>query len=302
MTAQQAEKSGHMVTDGHWRGELKNPLDKWIIARLHQLKAEVIAGMEEYNIPKALAGVLPFVDDLSNWFVRRSRRRFWKSEETEDKAEAYWTLCKVLTNLARILAPFMPFLAEELWQNLTGDWQSENSVHLQDFPMNTEINDEAQEVLEDMAEVRKVIAEGLALRMYKDEDEEQVKVRQPLQKLVYVGEKLPDWGEEIVKDEVNVKQVEQGEKSWIDKNLTEDLRQEGFARELIRAVQAARKKAGLNVDDRIRLSVSCEVPSEWQKLVMAEVLAEEMTRDENYAYDEIVKVAGQNVTLSLEKI
>ena len=70
-------------------GDLKNPLDRWIISRLHQVKAEVIEGMDQYNIPKAIAGVLPFIDDLSNWFVRRSRRRFWKSEDDGDKAEAY---------------------------------------------------------------------------------------------------------------------------------------------------------------------------------------------------------------------
>ncbi len=131
-----AEVDGYTTPESHWTGELKNPLDKWIIARLHELKRDVTTGMEEYNIPKALAGVLPFVDDLSNWFVRRSRRRFWKSEDDSDKDEAYWTLWKTLTNLARVLAPFTPFLAEELWQNLVGDWNPELSVHLQDSPKN----------------------------------------------------------------------------------------------------------------------------------------------------------------------
>lgn len=293
-----AEVDGYSTPESHWAGELKNPLDRWIIARLHELKRDVIAGMEEYNIPKALAGVLPFVDDLSNWFVRRSRRRFWKSEDDDDKAEAYWTLWKTLTNLARVLAPFTPFLAEELWQNLVGDWDPEQSVHLQDFPTNCEVD---EEIIVQMARVREVIQEGLMLRMRKSEEEEQVKVRQPLQKLIYAGEKLPDWGEEIVKDEVNVKEIEQGEQAWIDKELTEELRREGFARELVRAIQSARKKAGLNVDDRIKLSVNCEVPEEWTEMVTAETLAEGLAQDENYAYDEIVKVNGENVTISLEK-
>ncbi len=281
---------------------LENPLDIWIIARLHQLKAEVINGMEEYNIPKALSGVLPFVDDLSNWFVRRSRRRFWKSEDDNDKAEAYWTLWKVLTNLARILAPFTPFLAEELWQNMTGEWTPERSVHLQDFPMNTEIDEKAEQVLEQMAEVRAVIAEGLALRMQKSDTEAQVKVRQPLAKFVYAGEKLPEWGEEMIRDEVNVKSVENGKETWLDKGITEDLAEEGFVRELIRAVQSARKKADLQVDDRIRLSVSCEVPAEWVDTLKNEVLATELAEDGNFAYDEIAKVNGENVTISLERI
>ncbi len=284
--------------DGHWAGELKNPLDKWIIARLHELKRDVTAGMEEYNIPKALAGVLPFVDDLSNWFVRRSRRRFWKSEDDADKAEAYWTLWKVLSKLAQVLAPFTPFLAEELWQNVVADGNPENSVHLTDWTEPGEID---QEILDQMARVREVINEGLALRMQKSDTEAQIKVRQPLAKFVYAGEKLPEWGEEIVRDEVNVKTVENGAESWLDKNITEELAREGFVRELIRAVQAARKKAGLQVDDRIKLSLSCEVPAEWRETVMNEVLATDLGKEGNYAYDEIAKVAGENVTLSLEK-
>lgn len=281
---------------------LKNPLDKWIVARLCQLNQEVATGMEEYNIPKVLAGVLPFVDDLSNWFVRRSRRRFWKSEDDNDKAEAYGTLWMVLTRLARILAPFTPFLAEELWQNMVGDWQPEESVHLQDFPMNTEVDAEMEQILAEMARVREVINEGLALRMQKSETEVQVKVRQPLAKLIYKGEQLPDWAEAIVRDEVNVKQVEAGEETWLDKEISEELEREGFVRELIRAVQSARKKAGLQVDDRIRLSVSVAVPEEWRETLQTETLATELTSGENYAYDEIVKVNGENLTISLEKI
>jgi isoleucyl-tRNA synthetase len=309
---------------GKWGKDLTNPLDRWIIARLHQLKKEVIEGMEEYNIPKALAGVLPFVDDLSNWFVRRSRRRFWKSEDDGDKAEAYWTLWKVLTNLARVMAPFTPFLAEELWQNMTGDWTPAASVHLQSFPETIDVD---QEILDEMARVREVINNGLALRMRKSETESQVKVRQPLARLVYGGERLPEWGEEIVRDEVNVKEVAaadgsasvdglvEGDGVWLDKELTEELREEGFVRELIRAVQSARKKAGLMVDDRIRLSVSCEVPAAWVEMLKTEVLAEELSVGNgatggsdaaegmrNYAYDEIAKVNGENVTLSLEKM
>jgi isoleucyl-tRNA synthetase len=278
---------------------LINPLDKWIIARLHELKRDVTEGMEEYNIPKALSGVLPFVDDLSNWFVRRSRRRFWKSEDDADKAEAYWTLWKVLSKLAQVLAPFTPFLAEELWQNVVADGNPDNSVHLTGWTEPGEID---QEILAQMKRVREVINEGLALRMQKSDTEAQIKVRQPLNKYVYAGEQLPEWGEEIVCDEVNVKTAENGAETWLDKNITEELAREGFVRELIRAVQAARKKAGLNVDDRIKLSVSCEVPEEWRETLRNEVLVNELTSGENYAYDEIAKVAGENVTISLEKV
>ncbi len=281
---------GKAVTD------LKNPLDRWVMSRWHETKAQIIEGMEEYNIPKALSGVLPFVDDLSNWFVRRSRRRFWKSEDDSDKNEAYYTLYTVLVAMSEALAPFIPFLAEELYQNMTG---SGESVHLRDYPM---ICDVDEEVLADMARARAAIAEGLALRMQKSDTEEQIKVRQPLAKFVYAGEKLPEFYEKIIADEVNVKVVENGEKAWLDKEITEDLAREGFVRELIRAVQAARKKAGLQVDDRIRLSVSVEVPEEWRETLMNEVLARELTSEGNYAHDEIAKVNGQNVTISLEKV
>lgn len=296
-----AEVDGFETPESHFGGELKNPLDIWIIARLHQLKKEVIDGMAEYDIPKALSGVLPFVDDLSNWFVRRSRRRFWKSEDDDDKKEAYWALWKSLTNLARIMAPFTPFLSEELWQNLVGDWKPENSVHLQDFPTTARIDERSEQVLAEMARVREVINEGLALRMRKSEAENQVKVRQPLSKLIYAGEKLPDWGIEIVKEEVNVKTVEQGEETWLDKEITAELAKEGWSRELVRSVQSGRKKAGLQVDDRIKLSVSVDVPEEWREMVMNETLADELSKNENYQYDEIVKIDGENVTISLEK-
>ncbi len=284
--------------DGHWQGELKNPLDRWIISRLHELKRDVTIGMEEYNIPKALAGVLPFVDDLSNWFVRRSRRRFWKSEDDSDKAEAYWTLWKVLTKLAQVMAPFTPFLAEELWQKMIGGDNPEKSVHL---TLLTEPGEIDQEILEQMARVRSIINEALAMRMSKNDGEQQIKVRQPLSLLTYAGEKLPDWAEEIIREEVNVKKVEHGEILALDKTLTEELKREGFVRELIRAVQATRKKAGLNVDDRIRLSVTCLVPEEWIDELKRETLAQELTFNQNYAHDEVVKVEGENYTISLEK-
>ena len=92
-----------------------------------------------------------------------------------------------------------------------------------------------------------------------------------------------------------------GEKAYLDKHLTEELLEEGFIRELIRFVQAARKKAGLEVDDRIKLSIDTEISEDWQDVLKAEVLAVELGRDNNYQYDEVVKVNGKNITISLEK-
>ena len=281
--------------------KLENPLDIWLISRVYELRNEITKGMEVYNIPSALASVLLFIDDLSNWFVRRSRRRFWKSEDDTDKNAAYSTLYFVLVYLAKILAPFTPFLAEELYQKMTGaefDSSVTESVHLLDWPEAGEIN---QEVLEEMARTREIITEGLALRMNKSETEEQIKVRQPLAEYIYEGEALDEYYEQIIADEVNVKSVKVGEKSYLDKHLTEELLEEGFIRELIRFVQAARKKAGLEVDDRIKLSIDTEISENWQEMLKAEVLAVELERDNNYQYDEVVKVNGKNITISLEK-
>ena len=283
--------------------EFVNPLDIWLVSRVHQVRNQIAEGMEAYNIPAALSSVLEFIDDMSNWFVRRSRRRFWKSEDDRDKLEAYSTLYYVMIYLAKILAPFTPFLAEELYQKMTGagvvNSEIPESVHLLDWP-EAGLIDEA--VLTQMAKTREVITAGLAERMKKTETEAQIKVRQPLAKLVYAGEKLDDFYEQIIMEEVNVKSVEHGEILVLDKTLTPELLEEGKIRELIRFIQAARKKAGLNVDDRIRLMVSMEVPEAYREMLMNEVLAEELVHEGNFAYDEIVKVQGETITISLEKI
>ena len=283
--------------------EFVNPLDIWLVSRVHQVRNQITEGMEAYNIPAALSSVLEFIDDMSNWFVRRSRRRFWKSEDDQDKLEAYSTLYYVLIYLAKILAPFTPFLAEELYQKMTGagvvNSEIPESVHLLDWPEAGVIN---EAVLTQMVKTREIITAGLAERMKKTESEAQIKVRQPLAKLIYAGEKLDDFYEQIIMEEVNVKSVEHSEALVLDKTLTPELLEEGKIRELIRFVQAARKKAGLNVDDRIRLMVSMEVPETYREMLMNEVLAEELVKEANFAYDEIVKVQGENVAISLEKI
>lgn len=180
---------------------LTNPLDIWIISRLYQTRNTVTKFMNEYNLPDALSEVLPFIDDASNWFVRRSRRRFWKSEDDTDKEQAYQTLHFVLGYLALILAPFTPFLAEEIWHKLV---DVEGSVHLQDWPEMGEIDKEA---IRKMASTRGIIEKGLALRMERNDEYGQIKVRQPLASMRYVGDKLDDFYEGIIEEEVNVKEV-----------------------------------------------------------------------------------------------
>ncbi|NCS83249.1 class I tRNA ligase family protein, partial [Candidatus Saccharibacteria bacterium] len=230
--------------------DVTSPLDKWIISRVHQLNEEVTTHMDAYNIPDALSPVLPFIDDASNWFVRRSRRRFWKSEDDGDKSDAYRTLHYVLLKLSVILAPFTPFLAEELYQKLGG---GNESVHLLNWPTNYSVD---EIVMNEMAATRKIIEIGLMQRMKRDDEFGQIKIRQPLAELTYGGVELSEFYETIIAEEVNVKKVSSGfmtnEKHGavyvvLDKALTPELQREGYAREVVRHVQAARKAAGFNV-------------------------------------------------------
>ena len=277
--------------------DLENPLDKWIVSRVHELRNEITENMDVYNIPRALEGVLPFLDDASNWFVRRSRRRFWKSENGVDKLQAYQTLHYVLSYLALILAPFVPFLAEELWSKMVGD----GSVHLKDWPEAGEID---ESLLAEMAKVRGYVNEALALRAKNG-----VKIRQPLASVkVPQNAKSFDFAP-ILMEELNVKSVEfGGESVEFDFELTPELRAEGLMREIIRHIQTARKKADLNVDDRIELnftSENAEVLDAFKKFeqeISKEVLATKVEISENELdFVQIVKVEGSEVKISLKK-
>ena len=299
---------------------LTNPLDKWIVSRVHQLNQHVTTHMDAYNIPDALADILPFIEDASNWYVRRSRRRFWKSEDDTDKNEAYRTLHYVLLKLSAIMAPFTPFLSEELYQNLGG---GNESVHLLNWPANYSVD---QDVLDNMERVRELINSGLSLRMKKDETQDSIKVRQPLQFVAYAGDKLDEYYEQIMLEELNVKEVRHienlgeyladydttdgsiHEASWVEvsKKLTPELRREGLMREVVRHVQSARKNAGLNVDDRIRLRLTTEdeelaqAINEHIETIEQETLAE-TAGSGTLSHEEKVNIAGKELAISLDK-
>ena len=299
--------------------KLSNPLDRWIVSRVHQLTDHVAKFMNQYNIPDALSAVIPFIDDASNWYVRRSRRRFWKSEDDADKAQAYQTLHYVLVRLSLVLAPFTPFLAEELYQHLTGG----ESVHLLDWPTDNPVD---ERVLADMRRTRELIAGGLALRMERSDDYGQIKIRQPLSYASYTGERLGSYYEKIMQEELNVKRVswvedlakyqvsgvvnEAEAEAWLelDKHLTPALEAEGLSREVIRVVQKARKDAGLSVDDRILLTLSTDdtklnsAIDTWSDSIMAETLTTaSLAEDQSADYTTTVKVAGSALKLELAK-
>ena len=292
--------------------DLTNPLDIWIVSRLHQLITEVERGLNNYNLQDATKPILPFLDDASNWYVRRSRRRFWKSEDDGDKNDAYRTLHYVLVRLSYMLAPFTPFLAEELYHNLTGD---NESIHLKDWLPAGEIDNS---MLRDMNALRTAVNDGLSKRA-----SEGIKVRQPLASVKLINTISQDTPAEvaqflidIAKDELNVKSVEivadseseSAQPSVVyDLTITPELKREGLMREIVRHVQSARKQAGLQIDDRIVLSISSDdseisqAVDAFADVIKSETLAVELNSvvDESEKYD--AKIEGKLVEISLKK-
>ena len=297
---------------------LKNPLDRWIVSRTHLLIKTVESAMDTYDLPNAVKPILPFIEDASNWYVRRSRRRFWKSEDDGDKQAAYRTLHYVLVQLAHVMAPFTPFLAEELYQKLTGG----ESVHLRDWP---KVGSHDNFTVDYMDRTRDYINEALSIRASNS-----LKIRQPLASatLLYDREEspLPDEYLDMFAEELNVKKVHQKvyaagfgaatelgqalrEKQSVELNteLTPALKREGMMREVVRNVQNARKQAGLDVEDRIVLSLSTD-DTELQKAlkehaqtIMAETLAPSLVDGQKLGYETTCTVDGATLTISLKK-
>jgi len=368
-----------------------NLLDRWVLARLNQVVGRVVETLENSDIYGAASAIEAFLDDLTNWYVRRSRRRFWKSEHDADKNTAYATLYHVLVKLAKLLAPFTPFVTETMYQNLvhSANGDAYESVHHTSWPVfdRTSIN---QSLIDQMALARQIASLGLSAR-----NSAGLKVRQPLAKvLVYTSgdRSLDSEMVDIVTDELNVKAFEFVEEAGrlvsyrlmpdnkllgprfgaqfpkvraalgkadaasiasdvqaglpvklqvdgqtvelspeeiliqtepaeglavaadkqvtvaIDANLTPELRSEGLAREVVRRVQAMRKDAGFNIEDRITTYYQAEtnlaqVFSDWAEYIQAETLTTHLVAGQppSEAYSEVHKVDGVELRLGVRR-
>lgn len=300
----------------------ENILDRWILAELQGLIQNMTEELEKYQPAAAARLVMPFVDNMSNWYIRRSRKRFWKSEDDNDKDDAYHTLYNVLIELSKLMAPFTPFIADEIYRNLTlpnsdeigggqagkeparNDSQehrsdSGGSVHLEKWPETQGVID--TELIEKMQLTRELITKGLQLRT-----EAKIKVRQPLGSVA--GPEMEEVLQDIVKEELNVREYLSREGNDIELNIeiTPELKLEGEAREIIRALQEGRKKAGFNVEDRITLGYSGKenVFIAHEKEISAEILAEGGVQKgelENSEYTETVEIEGEQFTFWLKR-
>jgi isoleucyl-tRNA synthetase len=234
-----------------WKSE--HVLDTWIIARLDALIRETTTAFEQYDLSGATRPIAGFIDDLSVWYLRRSRDRF--KDDGADKKVALATMRFVLHRLSLIMAPTIPFFAEHLFQAVR-EGEDEESVHLASWPSVSHQppfwarlfgRDDSRMVMEAMEVARNVVSSALEER-----DKAGIKVRQPLSKLSIPSSlKLAQEYLDIIADEVNVKQIESmGDAVALDTVLTDELRQEGFVRDTVRAIQAYRKEQGLRPGEK----------------------------------------------------
>lgn len=273
----------------------ENVLDKWLLARLNETIKETTAQAEKYKLAHAIQAVLRLIDDMSNWYVRRSRRRFWKSEDDQDKQQAYGVLHYALARTCQLLAPWAPFLSDYLYREL----MEGESVHLTDWP---EAGKADKKLIEQMVRAREYINQGLAQRAAAG-----IKVRQPLSSATVPT--LPKELATIVAEELNVKHVRttNAKEVQLDLNLTDELKVEGVMRDLVRHIQNARKNAGLNVDDKIELSIWAEEPLVSQALqahdtiIKAETLAKSLAAGGKGTYTQEVKIDGSTVKIGITK-
>jgi len=320
----------NFVPDPKQDSSAQSELDRWIFSELNRLIVDVDTGLENYDPRGAAWKIAAFVDVLSNWYVRRSRRRFWKSENDTDKLSAYNTLYRCLVTLSKLLAPFTPFLAEELYRNLvcSVDPGAPESVHLTDFPVADEKMIDEQ-LIRDVNSITELVSKVRALRT-----ENNIKVRQPISeirlpvKAGWLKKAITRFDSEI-KDEVNVKNIVLvdnldgldserypstafgGSSVAIDTFTTPELKAEGMAREIVRRLQTMRRSAGFDIADHIETRYEGD---DYIKQVMAEpalagyIKQETLSRQlieglpEEVDFKESYKLSGYQVTLGVKRL
>jgi isoleucyl-tRNA synthetase len=282
-------------------------LDRWLLAELAVTIADVEKAMEAYDPPTAARRLEAFVLDLSTWYVRRSRRRFWKSESDTDKRSAYQTLYQVLVSLAQLLAPFMPFVSETIYQNLAaGKAGQPESVHLSDWPAAApEWRDD--ELRKQMSVVRRMVATGLAAR-----NTAGIKVRQPLRAVTIAEKPVNRELESILLEELNIKAARyagEGGGLTLDTEISPELKLEGLARDLVRKIQELRKQSGFAVEDRIHLfyegdGILAEALERWRDYIATETLAVAIVRGvaPNGAATETLQIEGHDLKVSVVRV
>ncbi len=289
--------------------EINNVLDKWILAKLQILIKEVTENMDNYNTVKAGRPIRDFIDDLSTWYLRRSRDRF-RGEDAPDKESALWTLHHVLAALSKVMAPFTPFIAEKIYQEMDGKLES---VHLEMWP-EVEKQYLNEKILQTMDLTRKVVEMGLSAR-----SDAKINVRQPLQSIYYQGERLGDELEKVLADELNIKEVvaseeikagdnqvlkeDGGIKIALNTLLTPELKKEGLVREIVRTINQLRKNMKLTIADRVVVEYETvdgdlqEVFQDSGEEIKKSVLATEL--HSGIVSEEPVEVGGQPVKIKL---
>ncbi len=277
----------------------KNALDFWILARLDELTRVVTEGYELYRVDIATRPLTSFIDDLSAWYLRRSRERL--KEEGEDKKLALATLRYVLHTLSLLMAPAMPFFAEYMFQAVK-DETGEESVHLAAWPKGARQKKTDVNTILKMEAVRSVVNAALSERTAKA-----LKVRQPLARLKVKREDLREEAGllELIKDEVNVKEIvfdgTMDTDVLLDTVLTEELKQEGYLREIVRAVQDMRKQAGLTPQDTIVLAYEGFTVD--TRALAKEVKATAISpfqSGKGYRLTKEMDLDGQKITLAIE--
>lgn len=278
-----------------------NVLDKWIISKINHLISVIDFNLDKYDIGKSVLLIEDFfINDLSLWYLRRSRKRF--HEDSLEREEAVSTLCYILLQSVKIIAPIMPFFAEQIYQGLK-DKSMPESIHLCDWP---QVDSETDlELEEKMDEVRSIVNLALAERNLK-----LIKVRQPLSKIKVKSSKYKIQGNEelldLVKDEVNVKDVVFDDKIKsdveLDIKITEELKQEGVLRDITRDIQSKRKEAGLKPEDKITINISApkNLSSFLEKNKQS--LLKEMRAREIFFEDIDTKKSKEEYQISIKKI